>query len=561
MAALSFVLAGPTTAAVAAAPPPPAAGDSSDGKKPNPWDWAYWKMHEFLNPDAHDTHDKWFRWKTIGQVAGARVLKLMNKGKEPGFGSILTGLHQDYHEVKKRMMKTPKGAREQVKKSSEAVHEAKKNAEQAQTPKAKEKADKATEKARNWNKEAAANLRESKATAHPDTKAEIRKVEAKIRNLEEKITNLETKKAKVKHKGEQNRVQRSLNAARERLTKAQAQRAEFGDGPDDTGGTRPVELKPKTPSQGPGSTNAKTPPTPLVSNTTKKPSATNVQTPPVSNTTKDPSATNVKIPRKAPTITAVKPRQPVVPSVRTPGGVRGVRGSVAADAVGDLVGQATDAYLSRKNQKVLDKALSDPEMRARLIAEHREYQTQGPFQQLARPFKGKEFTPGEMRENGPKLIKVEKTLDTVRKKADRSNADPLYRQARTECGGYDTCVTERTRSLRDKNTKDIAESTRKARKSNADPAYRQARTECGGYDTCVTERTRKLRAEQAKDTVKDRAGKGKRDRDDNRAQHSGKTSNGKSKDTTSSRGDRSDRGQHKDAKTGPAKSQYENRAV
>ncbi|QGZ52614.1 hypothetical protein GPZ77_33810 [Streptomyces sp. QHH-9511] len=55
VAALSFVLAGPTTAAEAAAPPPPAAGDSSDGKKPNPWDWAYWKMHEFLNPDAHDT--------------------------------------------------------------------------------------------------------------------------------------------------------------------------------------------------------------------------------------------------------------------------------------------------------------------------------------------------------------------------------------------------------------------------------------------------------------------------------------------------------------------------
>ncbi|MFI9630714.1 hypothetical protein, partial [Streptomyces sp. NPDC052042] len=31
--------------------------------------------------------------------------------------------------------------------------------------------------------------------------------------------------------------------------------------------------------------------------------------------------------------------------------------------------------------------------------------------------------------------------------------DPLYLQARKECGGYDTCVTERTRKLRDQNTK------------------------------------------------------------------------------------------------------------
>ncbi|MFF8848017.1 hypothetical protein ACF08N_35835, partial [Streptomyces sp. NPDC015127] len=98
--------------------------------------------------------------------------------------------------------------------------------------------------------------------------------------------------------------------------------------------------------------------------------------------------------------------------------------------------------------------------------------------------------------------------------------------------------------------------------SNADPAYQQARTECGGYDTCVTERTRKLRAEQAKDSTKDHAGKDKRDRSDTRAQHSEKTSNSKKTDTSDSRSDRSDRGEQKDTKkSGPVKSKYENRAV
>ncbi|SCF67643.1 hypothetical protein, partial [Streptomyces sp. Ncost-T10-10d] len=83
----------------------------------------------------------------------------------------------------------------------------------------------------------------------------------------------------------------------------------------------------------------------------------------------------------------------------------------------------------------------------------------------------------------------------------RSNADPLYQQARTECGGYDTCVTERTHKLRKQNAKAIAQSTKKAHRSNADPLYQQARTECGGYDTCVTERTHKLRAQKKTTTT------------------------------------------------------------
>ena len=142
------------------------------------------------------------------------------------------------------------------------------------------------------------------------------------------------------------------------------------------------------------------------------------------------------------------------------------------------------------------KALDDPDLRKRLIDEYREFESSNPVEQLGRPFTGKEFTPGQLYDSGPRLVEVQKTLEEVTAKADRSNADPLYQQARRECGGYDTCVTERTNKLRQQNAKAITESTKKAKQSNADPLYQQARQERGGYDTCVTERTSKLRAQK-----------------------------------------------------------------
>ncbi|MFK4103195.1 hypothetical protein ACI2L1_24565, partial [Streptomyces sp. NPDC019531] len=78
--------------------------------------------------------------------------------------------------------------------------------------------------------------------------------------------------------------------------------------------------------------------------------------------------------------------------------------------------------------------------------------------------------------------------------ADKSNSDPLYQQARSECAGYDTCVTDRVKKLRDQNAQDIANSAKDAQESNSDPLYQQARSECAGYDTCVTDRVKKLRA-------------------------------------------------------------------
>ncbi|MFD5899822.1 hypothetical protein, partial [Streptomyces sp. NPDC060366] len=109
------------------------------------------------------------------------------------------------------------------------------------------------------------------------------------------------------------------------------------------------------------------------------------------------------------------------------------------------------------------------------------------------------------------------------KKATESNADPLYQQARVDCGGYDTCVTERTAKLRTqaadekqeaaknkevekKKARAVAKSTKKATESNADPLYQQARVDCGGYDTCVTERTAKLRAQKKATAAKTTTG-------------------------------------------------------
>ncbi|MFF3784066.1 hypothetical protein [Streptomyces sp. NPDC001933] len=59
---------------------------------------------------------------------------------------------------------------------------------------------------------------------------------------------------------------------------------------------------------------------------------------------------------------------------------------------------------------------------------------------------------------------------------------------------------ERTDRLCKQNAKAIAESMKKAKESDADPLYQQARTECGGYDTCVTDRVAKLR-DQKKTTT------------------------------------------------------------
>lgn len=146
--------------------------------------------------------------------------------------------------------------------------------------------------------------------------------------------------------------------------------------------------------------------------------------------------------------TATPGRKVTAPKAALPG--RRGRGG-AAEVVGDLLGQAYQDHVSAEHEKVYREALSDPELRKEIIRDHQELKGSSPVDQLIRGFDtSKGFTQGTTRAVGPRLAKVQKTLDDVNAMAERSNSDPLYRQARRECGGYETCVQERVRKLRAK---------------------------------------------------------------------------------------------------------------
>ncbi|MEU7755740.1 hypothetical protein, partial [Micromonospora sp. NPDC049171] len=247
------------------------------------------------------------------------------------------------------------------------------------------------------------------------------------------------------------------------------------------------------------------------------------------------TARRPKGPNKPPTgatRTAPKGLQSAGPKVTRPwSSVLGRRGPRVDSGAGELIGQGIADEIRKHGQvedeKLLHRAMEDPALRQRIIDDYREYPERSPWEKTRRDFdSSKGFRQTEALRIGPALIKYEEAeniakrsrndrnylqaqrecggydtcvtdrtrklreLNTkLKKQTDRSNNDPAYLQARKECGGYDTCVTERTRKLRELNTKLKKQTDR----SNNDPAYLQARKECGGYDTCVTERTRKLR--------------------------------------------------------------------
>ncbi|MEU8328401.1 hypothetical protein [Micromonospora sp. NPDC048839] len=212
-------------------------------------------------------------------------------------------------------------------------------------------------------------------------------------------------------------------------------------------------------------------------------------------------------------------------SLFRPGGPRVDSG--ASDLIGQGIADEIRKHGRVEDEKLLHRAMEDPALRRRIIADYREYPERSPWEKTRRDFDGsKGFRQTEALRIGPALIKYEEAeniakrsrndrnylqahrdcggydtcvtdrtrklreLDTkLKKQADRSNNDAVYRQARVECGGYDTCVVERTRKLRELNTK----VKKQADRSNNDPTYQRARQDCGGYDTCVVERTRKLR--------------------------------------------------------------------
>lgn len=243
------------------------------------------------------------------------------------------------------------------------------------------------------------------------------------------------------------------------------------DDDGDTGGT-PAKKDPKKPV-GPSSGVAKTP--------TGTASSTKT-----SSTTRTPVGSPVRT-----------GSLPVVgPKVRMPLGVRGGRGGdMIASINANVMTQAVIGDLDRKREQWYQKALQDPKLRDQIIADHDAVAKMNQFERWGRAFDDSKPFPQDISVMvGPRLIEHRNALAAAEKVAKKSNADPLYQRARRECAGYDTCVKDRVKKLRDQNVKDIAKADRDARKSNADPLYQQARRECGGYDTCVKDRVKKLRA-------------------------------------------------------------------
>ncbi|MFI1106060.1 hypothetical protein [Streptomyces melanogenes] len=286
---------------------------------------------------------------------------------------------------------------------------------------------------------------------------------------------------------------RQLKRARANLAEAEAARRRLQEPPDDDDppGTRTTPRNPKKPPKGPASTGPTTKSAPTTNSTTAN--ATTQTRASKRTTAIGPSAS-----WKA--ITSSKGWR----SVKAPRtGFRGSTGTnqmadAIAGVIADGISQDYAAYLDRRDQQLLEQARNNPDLRKRIIDDYNEIKDNNEIEVLFRSFEDKGLTQGATRQIAPELIKQQTSLDTAKAVADKSNADPLYQRARRECGGYDTCVTERTHKLRKQNAKAIADSTRKAKKSNADPLYQQARVECGGYDTCVTERTHKLRKRNAK---------------------------------------------------------------
>ncbi|WP_371095793.1 hypothetical protein [Streptomyces sanglieri] len=525
IAVVGFTLVGPTATASAAPPPPSPTSDS--GREPSRLERLQWQMYESWVAAALDGHDPYYKWKLLRQIAAKRVLAKLEKGSVSlSFKDDVPNLVQDAQEFIRRSQETPDGLRRQRTKAGDKIHDLNQKIDRAQTPAEREKLKSDREVARRQEKDVAKRYRKLMETqpVAESVKARIQGLDTKISDLRGKITSLEEETRKSRP--DRREKLRQLETARANLAQAEAEHRRLQGPPDDdsdTGGTRTTPRDPKQPPKGPGSTNpTTTSTTPTTSKGTKSttvtgPTATVKGT--KSTTVTGPTATvkgtkSTTVTGPTATVKGTKSTTVTGPTI-TPKGTKGTtvtgptitpktgfRGSTGmADAIAgviaDGISQDYAAHLDRRNQQLLEQARKDPALAKRIIDDYNEIKDNNEIEVLFRAFDtSKGFTQGATREVGPELIKSQKALDTAKAVADKSNADPLYQQARTECGGYDTCVTERTAKLRKQNAKAVADSTKKAKKSNADPLYQQARTECGGYDTCVTDRTAKLRAQK-----------------------------------------------------------------
>ncbi|MFJ8856136.1 hypothetical protein ACIRJP_38930, partial [Streptomyces sp. NPDC102437] len=454
IAVVGFTLVGPAATASAAPPPPSPASDS--GREPSRWERLQWQMYENWVAATLDGHDPYYKWKLLRQIFAKRVFAKLEKGSVSlSFKDDVPNFVQDAEEFIRRSQETPDGLRRQLTDAGKKIHDLNQKIAKAQTLAEREELESDREVARKQEKDVAKRYRKLMGT-QPDAervKAKIQGLDTKISDLKNKITSLEeeTKKSRP----DRREKQRQLNTARANLAEAEADRRRLQGPPDDdgdTGGTRTTPRDPKQPPKGPSSTN---------------PTAT----PTTSTTSKETTGSTVT----GPTTTSKKTTSSTTPdpmtswkgwgSLKTPkGGFRGSTGTnqmadAIAGVIADGISQDYAAHLDSRNQQLLEQARKDPALAKRIIDDYNEIKDNNDIEVLFRAFDtSKGFTQDATRQVAPELIKSQKALDTAKAVADKSNADPFYQQARTECGGFDTCVTDRTDKLRKQNAKAIADS-------------------------------------------------------------------------------------------------------
>jgi len=464
VAAVGFILAGPATdASAASTPPPPGPAAGSPANEPG----LLYKLGWYAYGWAHhplDRHDRYYQVKLPTKIFVQRMYKWMAEGKTSfSIESDVPNALDDGAAWYRESRQTEKGLKKQLTKAEKNIRKRNEQVATAMTRAERAQAKQKRQASVNQYDRVSRELRELKETAPetPDTQVkhlneQASKLKRKVRKLELIANDPQQKKAKRAE------VQQQIDATREALSQVEAERGRLrgDDGPDEAGGARPTKPGPKNPPKGPSTGGTNLPKRSVVSSL-------------------KPPKFGVKIPRWG----------------------RG-RGTGIPEMLGELAGQAYSEHVEREHEQLLKKALADDTLRKRIIDDYHQIQNDNTFETFSRAFDtSKGFTQGATRDIGAKLIEHQKKLDTTKAAAEKSNKDPLYQRARKECGGYDTCVTERTRKLREQNAKAVAESTKKAEASNKDPLYLQARKECGGYDTCVTERTRQLREQNAKTTT------------------------------------------------------------
>ncbi|MFE4801824.1 hypothetical protein ACFRFL_44535, partial [Streptomyces sp. NPDC056708] len=469
VAAVGFVLAGPATDASAAPPPPdPTAGSPANqpgrwNKLPwnkLPWNKLSWSLYGWAHHSL-DPNDPYYQVKLPVQ----HLIKLQLKRTTTGgttFSPRTDGpdIAEAFINYYRESRQTVKGLTKQRTKIEKKIRQGEKRVAAAKTP---AELKHATQQLQKWDKQhkyVSGKLRDLKKAQPETTGTQVERLDKQVRKLEKKIRKLErraTDPRQTRTKDGRALVKQQIADTRTALSQAQAERDRLR-GPDDdgdTGGTRTTPRDPKQPPKGPVSTG------PTATSTTSK--GTTGAKGNKGTTATGPTTT----PKGTRSTTATGPTASWKGwnSLKAP--KTGFRGSTGtnqmADAISgviaDGISQDYADYLDRRNQQLLEQARKDPDLAKRIIDDYNEIKDNNEIEVLFRGFDtSKGFTQGATRQVAPELIKSQKALDTAKAVADRSNADPLYQQARTECGGYDTCVTERTDKLRKQNAKAIAES-------------------------------------------------------------------------------------------------------